>query len=110
MRAYVCARARVCVRTRERERDGYVSQPVNVKASVRRSLSVCRGVVSSCSRLSPLFFLPIDVIKRVCQSCTEINPRETPSSLPLSRPTCCDADIKHRKIEREGDRATKGEG
>lgn len=32
-----------------------------------------------------------------CRSSAGIKPPETPSSLPLaSRPTCCDADIKHR--------------
>lgn len=94
---------------------------MSVKSSVRHrrcgrlslglyGLSVLRDVVSSCSLAFALFSPPIDAIKRVCQSSTRINPRETPSSLPLSRPTCCDADIKHREIEWEGDRGDRGNG
>lgn len=81
----LCVRECGCVRVC-RCQNGYVSQPVSEKASVRLSLylSVFRDVVSSCSHPFPLFPPPIDVIKRVCQSSMRINPRETPSSLPLS--------------------------
>lgn len=79
-----------------------VTQAVSAQPSVRPSvfLSVCLPF------MFPSFLcLSVDAIKRVCQgSGMRISPRETPSSsLPLSPSTCCDADIKHREMEREGD-------
>lgn len=101
--AYVCAKVDVHVCPCAKRTSVKLSAG---KASVRLSLSLCLSSATS-FRHVPVPLLPFspstDAIKRVCQKSTRINPRETPSSLPLSRPTCCDADIKHREIEWEGD-------
>lgn len=78
-----------------------VTQAVCAQPSVRPSI-----FASVFSFMSPIFSrLFIEVDKRVCQeSNISINPSRTPSSsLPRSPPTCCDADIKHRQMERGGD-------
>ncbi len=72
-------------------------------ATVRPSVSLSLSVF--CFMFPTSLCLSVDAIERVCQgSGVRISPRETPSSsLPRSPSTCCDADIKHREMEREGD-------
>lgn len=88
---------------------GVAADQTRVTHSSRQCATVCPSVSLSLSVFCFMFptslCLSVDAIERVCQgSGVRISPRETPSSsLPRSPSTCCDADIKHREMEREGD-------